>query len=131
MSGFRKRDKASDVFNNTKFVFGPKGNIAQAFPSIERITVDVDEEGEGVQEWSRIRYYSDNSIGEYIDCSNPLCYNGGFRIWDVIRSMVGKGETEFSDSRHCQGYEGSPKGRRKYGSCDNRFRFTVKITYKK
>ena len=61
----------------------------EAFPQIQDITVRVEESGKGVYEDFNILLYTiDNPPGEYIDCSNPLCYGGGFSIGQILRQMV-------------------------------------------
>ncbi len=47
-----------------------------ALPDIEDLKVIVTREGEGVSEWNRERYYS-KEVGEMVNCSNPLCHEGG------------------------------------------------------
>jgi len=123
------RKKASDVFRESNFVFSQKVSFEEAFPEIADLKVIVEESGHGVREWNRVRHYGKN-IGEYIDCSNPLCYNGGFSLGSILREMVRKRETHREETAICQGYEGSPKGRRKYRDCMNFFKITVDIQYK-
>ena len=76
-----------------------------------------------------IRAYDENTLGEYIDCSNRLCYGGGFSIGQVLREMVDGKQTHRETTRGCRGYEGSPKGRRRYRSCVNHWKITVDIEY--
>ncbi|EMT38140.1 hypothetical protein TthWC1_2382 [Thermoanaerobacter thermohydrosulfuricus WC1] len=125
-----KRQKASDVFQETNYLFAEKTTFEKAFPMIEDIEVKVIEYGEGVNEWNRERYYNKFTAGEYINCSNRLCYNGGFSLGRIIRYMVMNNMKEYQTKEICQGYEGSPKGRRKYRDCLNTFHITVKIKYK-
>lgn len=124
-----RRQKASDVFRETRFFLGEKVPFCKAFPQVEKVELHV-----RVSEWpseeTTPRYYTQDNLGEYVDCINPRCYNGGFRIGDILREMVRNGQKEFSGSASCQGYEGSPKGRRNYGPCDMRFAYTVKLTYR-
>jgi hypothetical protein len=126
------RQKAQDVFNETDFLFGKKVGFAEAFPMIEEIKIEVKEEGEGVYEGNEVSIYSSKSIlpGEYINCRNSLCYNGGFRIGSIIRAMVRERKTDLETSEICQGYEGSPKGKKRYGKCFNMFDVKVHIKYK-
>ena len=126
-----KRQKASDVFRDTEFLFGRKVGFEEAFPDIRDITVKVEQSGDGVDRWNETRHFSKHSIGEYFDCANSLCYNGGVRIGSIVRNMEFSNETHYEDSLSCQGYEGSPKGRRNYGPCFNRFKITVDIEYEK
>ena len=76
-------------------------------------------------------HLSESDLGEYIDCTNPLCYNGGFGIGPVVREMVGGRETCREGAAICQGNEGSPKGWRIYRKCINHFRYTVELTYRR
>jgi hypothetical protein len=113
----------------TRFFLGEKVPFSRAFPQIEKVDVRV-----RISEWPSEKttphYYTQHNLGEYIDCINPRCYKGGFRIGDDLRRMVAQRQEEFSGSASCQGYEGSPKGRRKYGPCDMQFEYTIKVTYK-
>jgi hypothetical protein len=124
-----KRDKASDVFNSTDYAFCSKVSFSEAFPQIKNIRVEVEEDGEGVYELSKKQVYSKENMGEFINCSNSRCYNGGFNISSIIRNMVESKRTEFETDRRCQGYEGSPKGKKRYGPCFNSFHIKVQITY--
>lgn len=131
MSKSDDRQKASDVFRESNFLFGRKVGFDEAFPQIEDLIVEVEESGRGIDEWNRKSMYRKEYFpGEYVDCSNSLCYNGGFSIGSILREMVSKKQTELQTSRHCQGHEGSPKGKRIYRKCTNHFTIRVSITYK-
>ncbi len=126
-----RRQKASDVFRDTEFVFGKKASFDEAFPTIEDLTVEVEEFGQGITKGNRQRVYrKQNFPGEYIDCDNPLCYNGGFSIGEILREMVANTQMELDTSKLCQGNEGSPKGRRIHKKCMNAFHIKVSIKYK-
>lgn len=127
-----KIQKASDVFKNSNFVFASKtDSFDKAFPNIEDVKVELKEYGEDVDQWSHNRTYSKQYFpGEYIDCSNKLCYNGGISIGSIIRDMIYNKQTEFETSKLCQGHEGSPKGRRIYRKCLNSFELKVSLKYK-
>jgi len=114
------RMKAQDVFNAAHFVFGQKVSFDQAFPEIEDITVTIKESGHGVRREFSARTFG-KSVGEYGNCSNPLCYKGGVNVGHLIRSMVSGKKTHLEEFSICRGYEGSPKGRRRYRSCINTF----------
>jgi hypothetical protein len=127
----RKRQKASDIFNKSDLVYCEKTTFEKAFPEIEELSIQIEDYGHGVNQWNKFRSFSkSNSSGEYIDCINPLCYNGGFSIGDILREMI-KNKEEIKDgSCICQGNEGSPKGRRVYRKCLNMFIYKVKIKFK-
>ena len=127
----RDRKKASDVFRESTFVFGDKVPFEEAFPTIEDIEVRVTETGTGLFGESESRILRDKKhIGEFVNCSNSICYNGGVRIGSIINSMVSNLQTEYSKGHICQGYEGSPKGRKKYRNCVNYFKVEIHISYK-
>jgi len=128
----RPRKKASDIFAEGTFPFAKKVSFEEAFPEIEDVRVEVEEFGHGVYEENRRSVYpSKTHLGEYIDCRNPLCYNGGFSIGDILREMVAHGETELEIRKMCQGNEASPKGRKVYRKCLNMFTVKVSLTYRK
>lgn len=121
--------KASDVFNESNFVFSRKVSFEEAFPTIKEVIVNVEESNIYGQTKNRV-CKSSNGMGEYIDCSNSSCYNGGFSIGHILREMISKKETDSETELHCQGYEGSAKGRRRYRSCDHWFKAKVHVDYK-
>ena len=124
------RMKASDVFQETDFFFGKKVPFAEAFPEFKNVSVEVEEIGKGSHYGPIKRWYTEKNLGEYIDCSNTICYNGGFKIGEILREMVKNKQNDLEITRHCQGYEGSPKGRKNYGPCFNYFNIKVHIEYK-
>jgi hypothetical protein len=125
------RQKASDVFADTNFAFATNGPFSEAFPTIEEARIEVEETDFG----EPLRTHHENSkhggIGEFVDCSNPMCYNGGVNVADVLRHMVRENLTEYeTGNQSCQGYEGSPKGRKKHRNCLHGFNVKAWITYK-
>jgi len=131
MSSRDIRMKATDVFHQAKFLLGKTASFSKAFPEIADLRVEVEESGEGVRGKLGHKVFTMSSLpGEYVDCSNPRCYNGGFHLGAILRSMVMTGKTELETTEFCQGYEGSPKGRRKYRDCDNHFSVKVNLSFK-
>lgn len=130
-----RRKKASDVFSESKSFFGERVSFRQAFPQIKHIVVKVYETGDGVRPLLGDRagapsgIYTETSLGEHINCSNTLCYNGGFRIGWIVREMDRNREEKKDFSESCQGYEDSPKGRIQYGDCGNYFEGNIEIEY--
>ena len=107
-----------------------KATFAKAFPEIEQCIVEVQETGHGVSGWIQddVRRYT--NPGEYINCSNPVCYSGGIKLGRPIRDMVRARETETEGSKLCQGSERSTKGRRIYRKCTNFFKYKITIKYR-
>ena len=124
------RKKASEIHRDTTYAFSQKVSFAEAFPSIAHVRVEVTERGDGVHAEYQPSVYTEQRLGEFIDCCNPSCYGGGFSIGSIIGGMVARGETDWEDDLGCKGYEGSPKGKRKYKDCWNRFKVKVRIEYK-
>lgn len=134
----QNRKKASDVFRDTNFVFSSKTSFSVAFPKIDSVNITVIEV-EGPEKVNfdspppypaRSMTYSEKTIGEFIDCHNSICYNGGFQIGSILHEMVRTKETFRESVTCCQGYEGSPKGKRRYRSCLHYFHYRVTIEYK-
>jgi hypothetical protein len=69
--------------------------------------------------------------GEFVNCNNPECYNGGVSIQNILTYFMIPGrQTEYSERLRCQGYEGTPKGRKNRGPCDRSFDVKVTVTYR-
>jgi len=128
----KKRQSAQDIFHETNFLFKEKTtDFDKAIPGIAEIFVDVKETGDGVNYPPHsIRYTKGFLNREYLPCSNEQCYGGGLAIADIIREMVYDRKTILEGSARCIGKEGSPKGRRIYGSCYNEFEYKIQIKYK-
>lgn len=128
MSG---RKKAGDLLRESIPLFGRKTTFAEAYPQIEDIEVEVEETGRGVESWSRSRRYAKEYLpGEFVNCSNPMCYGGGGQLGLYLHGMVSGKKTELEESALCSGNEGSFQGRRVYRKCLNLFRLKIKVTYK-
>jgi hypothetical protein len=62
---------------------------------------------------------------------NPVCRDGGFHIAEVLRRLARKGLTHAEGVECCHGYEGSPKGRVRYGTdCHAVYKYTIDIEYR-
>jgi hypothetical protein len=127
----RKHKKASDVFNESTPFIANKSSFDNAFPDAEDIIIECDEVEciGGTKSWKH-RYTKENIPGEFIDCHNPRCYNGGFSIGEVMEDMISKNETKRNGATCCQGNEGTPKGRRIYHSCPHHFNYAISIKHK-
>ena len=124
------RKKATEKFEESEFVFGSKITFEEAFPSIDDLKVIVTEAGKTKSRSPETRKYT-KPIGEYIDCTNPLCNGGGFSIANIIKGMVKDKETHCETTEVCKGSEGSPKGVKIYGPCMNSFQVKVEVKYKR
>src|SRR5450759_1879532 len=106
MARQQRHQKATDVFLEKDWFLGPPVSFAKAFPRIATLRVRVKASGEydrpllghNDDGW---RTYTESATGEYIDCRNPVCYNGGFRIGEQLRCMEQAGETHRDWSVGC------------------------------
>ena len=84
------RPKASEVFREAHFVFAEKTTFAKAFPTIRSARVEVTQSRDPV--WRKMEMgpaiYNETNLGEYVDCQNSLCYNGGVSVGRMLRDMV-------------------------------------------
>jgi hypothetical protein len=126
-----RRLKASDVFNLSTPFLGKTSNFDEAFPGLADLVVTV-RETDWDQSEVRLHQFRKGNIARFVDCSNARCYNGGFNLQSFISTKTyGKNKpADLETVAYCQGYEGSPKGRRNYGPCDHRFEVKVRVTYK-
>lgn len=120
-----RRMKASEVAaQHPRWLATPTSDFSKAFPTIAEVRIDV--VSRFTPSGEEREYSTRSEPREFIDCTNPRCYNGGVPLGHMLRGMVEGRKTEEQWSPPCQGYEGSPKGRRQTGPCDNHF--TVKVT---
>jgi hypothetical protein len=74
--GQRRRKRARDAFEESQPFFGSKASFADAFPTVETLSMTVTEQDDHRVELST-RTYGLENVSEYIDCSNPSCNRGG------------------------------------------------------
>jgi hypothetical protein len=128
-----ERKKAQDLFNETNLIFTEKCSFEEAFPTIEDIKIEViRKKGVSIYDKGDTSVYTKvNPPGEFINCDDPYCYKGGFCIGSIIRDMVRNNATENEiPFIKCQGYIGSPKGKKKYKDCFQNFKVKISISYK-
>jgi hypothetical protein len=127
-----KRMKLSDVEARTKYAFrGSPTTFNEAYPTVRSLILVI-EAGSAIRgEREQTLRFTEKSLQPIIDCRNPRCYGGGLNVDQLLRwSVVGSGKTEFEDTKFCEGYEGSPGGRKRTGSCDTRYTIKVSVKYK-
>ncbi len=123
------REKLSNRISKGGYVFGHRiASFAEAFPTIASLQLEVADKQMGDQE-ARRHVITERAFRSIIDCSNPLCYGGGVDVGPIIHELVAQGKTDDERSVMCRGYEGSPKGRKKYRSCMHIFRIRTHIEY--
>ena len=113
---------------------GSYGTFQEAFPQIESIKVDLEQDKFGFylreDAWRKKSRYSDGNLPAHIDCCNRYCQRGGFDIQTFLWTMTHSKEINRQFDLRCNGDEGSPGGRRKGKSCMNSAKVEITITYK-
>jgi hypothetical protein len=101
----------------------------KAFPQIAKLDMAIIMVMAGQNGFAEFKIGGSN-YREYITCSNLCCPNGIFQLALAIGPMISKRQIHAADSKLCSGYEGSPKGRKRYRSCLTEFSYAIDIEYK-
>lgn len=125
------REKLTDRIAKTDYVFRRKvDSFEEAYPTIAKLHVEVTESQIGHGSSQCTRTFTERDFQHAVNCSNPPCYGGGVEIGWIIHDMVRDKKTDHEELKRCQGYEGSPKGRRRIRNCFHSFRIKAHIEYK-
>lgn len=110
--------------------------FGELFPSVKSLTLKGKEHGDFSDvtsipiEHKSALHYSESNLPGKIRCSNPRCQQGGYELRWIIEGIVGGEKTSYKDTLHCNGHEGTPKGRRRGDSCCNYIELNIDIEYK-
>ncbi|HRJ17932.1 MAG TPA: hypothetical protein PLF84_02780 [Bryobacteraceae bacterium] len=132
----RRHMKMSDVEAQKTYPFRTTAkSFLDAYPTVKSIRVEVRPVGEGFEPYRKmseyVDVYNETNIPAILNCRNPRCFGGGLDLDNLIRWSVVEGRLiDYEDTIRCQGYEGSPKGRRRDGPCDTSFKLNVSVAYK-
>ena len=67
-------------------------------------------------------HFTKATMPRHLHRANPRCQQGGLDLQRIVLFST-PGQHTF----HCNGHEGSPKGRRKGDPCDNSFQLTLSV----
>lgn len=126
-----RRMKLSDVEARTDYLL-PRVSaaFAKACPTVKSLRAEIESGGAFWGEHSTSSVYTENSFVPLTNCRNPQCYGDGLDLERLLRwSVVEARHATYEDTIPCCGYEGSPEGRRRTGSCDARFRVKITVEY--
>lgn len=128
----RKREKWSDVLRQPPDPLRARTTWGDARPQIERMRLEV-RQGKGIlAERAEPELITEtSSYRQYVDCRNKMCVRGGVHIADIVGRAVVTGQPVIDESAYCCGYEGSPKGSKRYKGCLFRFIVQGTTTYRK
>ncbi|WP_062067769.1 hypothetical protein [Sphingobium baderi] len=122
------------MVNNERWLAKPTSNFEDAFPNIEAIDFEIDNNPWG--HYDRLGHHPIRitrvSPKSFVACPNRRCQRGGFNFGDFLAnySYGGKGTLEIENSYPCNGDEGSPAGRKRGQGCMNSFKVKGTITFK-
>ena len=104
--------------------------LAPKFPTVTSVTVRVGQLGSDSPE----RVFRTSELAETIDCTDPLCDGGGFRIQGLLEEMVRKRERSREEMATCIGNERLPgRGKRPgrvRGHCTRIYRVRIDVKYR-
>ncbi len=129
--GRNDREKLTDRINSSNYVFSRKVNsFEEAYPTVVSLRVEVTERDVGLGGSSQSWTLTEKNFNHALNCSNPRCYGGGVEIGWIIHDMARDRRTDLEETKKCQGYEGSPKGMKRYRSCLHSFHIRAHVEYK-
>lgn len=97
---------------------------------IEELCMEVEELKSVIRRDSeKSMVFRNEDIPNYLNCSNPICHGGGMVVSGIVENMIQQKKEYYELAEKCTGYEGSPKGRRRYQSCVHGFAIKIRIKY--
>jgi hypothetical protein len=95
---------------------------------VQRIHVAIEEKGRNASPYP-IQWGQKDSIRELIPCHNPLCFDGGFSLGDLLRELVNNKQEEFIGTSFCTGREGDPEESKDRPSCATRYDVEILLRF--
>ena len=95
---------------------------------VERLRISVQEKGRNAEPFE-LRIIHKDAIREHVPCHNPLCFDGGFSLGDLLREMVRSRQEELIGTSFCTGREGDPDEAGPHPSCSTRFEVEATLLY--
>ncbi len=112
------------------FLDGARVVLRRAYPQVAQIEIKTQEAGDVEPEWRRERTFRDDDVPADIPCGNRRCRQGGYDLSNLVL-FITTGRVEHDEHTiHCEGHEGSPKGRRRGDPCMNFVRIAVKTVFR-
>lgn len=125
--------KLSDLHARSGGRFGKFALLEEVYPQVAALRYEVSPRGLGGNKPDSdagVSVFTEQTLPPVIDCPNPICFGGGFHTQPILDRAVRSRLAEVTGREPCQGYEGSPKGRRRYRTCLNSWQVNLRITYK-
>jgi hypothetical protein len=124
------RPKLPDLIAQHGHPFARRVNsFEESYPTIKSLRAKIIET-KGIRQGSWTAHFTEKDFPHSFPCSNPECYAGGVILGFLVHEMARERETEKKVTERCRGYEGSPKGRRRYGPCMHSFAISIEVEYR-
>lgn len=118
------------------FLKGEPTTFDKIFPTVKSLVLTGKEHGD-FRDLSSISidrrstlHYTAASLPANISCANPRCQQGGYELQWILEGIISNRDTHYENIFHCNGHEGSPKGRRKGDRCGNYIKISIELAYK-
>lgn len=109
---------------------GTVATFKAAYPDVQSIRVHARHEGDALSDSRKTQSYSEYDLPPVLPCVNPLCQQGGYDLTATLIALTHGKQPSHHVTWHCNGHEGSPKGRRRGDSCSNYVEVDFQVTYK-
>ena len=96
---------------------------------IDRLRIAIHEKGKEASPYE-LRIIHRDAVREHVDCNNPVCFNGGISLGNLVREMVSGRQKEFIGTSFCTGQEGDPEEPGPHPSCSTRFEIEAVLRYR-
>lgn len=113
---------------------GNPTTFTELFPEVKSLELTVQEHGEFSSFAPSVKssiHFTKSSIPSKITCSNPKCQQGGYELQWILTEVIRKKDRKYKSIFHCNGHEGTPKGRRIGDPCCNNIEIEIDIDYEK
>lgn len=105
--------------------FSPKDTTC----GFKTVSIKVTHHGDMVNSKQEEQIYTGPPLPETIQCPNPRCQQGGYRIETIISEIARMKTTLDKKNFPCNGHEGTPKGRKQGAPCENSIDIEITATY--
>ena len=116
--------------SNAKPFLGEYTTFTGAYPNFSELTLRVQHRGDLAYPHQKAEVYTVSNLPRVLPCANPRCQQGGYDLTATIITLEGGRIANYKVSWHCNGHEGSPKGRRKGSACMNSVELEFEAKYK-
>lgn len=111
------------------FLQGKPSSFLEAFPKVKTLSFEGAQRGDASGEGQREERFSETNLPRVIACSNPRCQQGGYDLSAYIITLARDRKPQMEGQIYCNGYEGTPKGRRKGDACFNGLTFSITASF--